>query len=226
MSTSSVSDSTTQQILANLARQTSTTDTTSTTDDAQTRFLTLLTAQLQNQDPMNPMDNAQMTSQLAQISTVSGIEQLNSTLSTLLDSQQSSQAVAAASLVGHAVLVPGSNLTLTDSGALGGYELGSAADDVTLSIKDSSGLEVANIDLGSQDAGTHSFTWDGTAIDGSAAATGGYTVTVTAKQGDSTVTSQALQLGAVTSVVPGTSGVDLQVGSLGIYSMSDIKQIL
>lgn len=213
-----------QDILAALAKKTTTKKT--AVEDSQNRFLTLLTTQLKNQDPLSPMDNAQMTSQLAQISTVDGIERLNATLATLISSQQSSETLQAAALVGRGVLVPGTALTLSDSGALGGYNLTSGADKVVLTITDANGLQVAQVDMGAQGAGTHSFTWDGTTASGEKAANGLYKLSVKATSGESTVTASALQLGVVSSVVKGSSGVDLEVGALGIFQMSDIMQIL
>ncbi len=223
-SVTSATTSAAQQILSDLAR----TQTTSRTkiDDAQDRFLKLLTTQLKNQDPLSPMDNAQMTSQLAQISTVDGIERLNATLSSLIDSQQASEALQAATLVGRGVLVPGAGMTLSDKGALAGYTLASAADKVLVSVTDANGLEVAQVDMGSQNAGTHSISWDGTTANGTRAANGAYRISVKAYAGESAVTSSALQLGVVSSVVRGSSGVDLEVGSLGIFQMSQIQQIL
>jgi flagellar basal-body rod modification protein FlgD len=194
--------------------------------DTQGRFLTLLTAQLRNQDPMNPLDNAQVTSQLAQISTVDGIERLNTMLGQLMDGQQSTEAMQAASLVGRGVLVPGKGLSLGDVGALGGFALETPADKVTLHIKDANGLEVASVDLGSFDAGTHDFQWDGTTLDGSRAANGKYTVSIEASTAEAAVTAEALQFGAVTSVLRGAKSTDLQVGDLGIFTMSDVKQIV
>lgn len=222
---SNAAAATAQQILAGLAR-TDTTKTTSKVDDAQSRFLTLLTTQLKNQDPLSPMDNAQMTSQLAQISTVDGIERLNATLASLIDSQQNTEALQAASLVGRGVLVEGKGLTLSDSGALGGYTLDGGADKVILTITDANGLQVAQVDLGAQAAGTHSFNWDGTAADGQRAANGSYKVSVQASAGDTQVGASALQLGVVSSVVRGVTGVDLEVGALGIFQMGDIMQII
>ncbi|MCC4115929.1 flagellar hook assembly protein FlgD [Aromatoleum toluclasticum] len=203
-------------------------DSTSSKDevDSQGRFLTLLTAQLKNQDPMNPLDNAQVTSQLAQISTVDGIERLNAMLTQLLDGQQSSEAMQAASLVGRGVLIPGSGLKLGDAGSIGGFALDVPADAVTMHIKDAQGLEVAAVDLGSFDLGTHNFQWDGTTKDGSRAANGKYTVSIEAVTGGKPVAAEALEFGAVTSVVRGTKGTDLQVGELGIFKMSDVRQIV
>ena len=193
--------------------------------DQQTRFLKLLTAQLQNQDPLNPLDNAQMTSQLAEISTVDGITQLNATLQTLLNGTADSQAMQAAALVGQAVLVPGSSLTLTSSGALGGVDLAGVADSVTVTIKDSTGAVVRTLNLGKSSAGLNQFTWDGQTDAGTAAAAGNYTVSVAANQGSSSVTATALSLGTVSSISRSGQNTSVNVGSLGSFAMSDIRQI-
>jgi flagellar basal-body rod modification protein FlgD len=213
-----------QQILSSFAR--TNTEESSVQEDAQTRFLTLLTTQLTNQDPLNPMDNAQVTSQLAQISTVDGIERLNTMLASLMEGQQSNEALQAAQLVGRGVFVPGKGLVLTEQGALGGFKLDADADNVNVSIVDANGLEVANVDLGPHLAGTHTFQWDGTAIDGTLAAEGTYAIKIAATLGDEKVSSTALELGQVSSVIRGPKSVDVQVGSLGIFQLSEIQQIL
>jgi flagellar basal-body rod modification protein FlgD len=212
-----------ESVLADLSRKK---DETSKTEDSQTRFLTLLTAQLKNQDPMDPMDNAQVTSQLAQISTVDGIERLNIMLGKIMEGQQSSEALQAAELVGRGVLVPGKGLLLTDQGAVGGFALDTPADKVTLSIRDANGLDIAEIDLGAFDTGTHNFQWDGTSMDGSRAADGKYAVTISAATAGEPVNAEMLEFGAVTSVVRGPKSIDLQLGDMGIFKMSDIRQIL
>ena len=108
----------------------SATASTSAVADQQDRFLKLLVTQLKNQDPLNPMDNAQMTSQLAQMSTVSGIEKLNATLNSLVDSVGNSQSMQAADMIGKSVLVPGSQLALSNGVAYAGINLAAAADQV------------------------------------------------------------------------------------------------
>lgn len=214
-----------EAILSGLKRKESTASETSP-ENTQMRFLTLLTAQLKNQDPMSPMDNAQVTSQLAQISTVDGIERLNTMLGQIMEGQQSNEALQAATLVGRGVLVPGNGLLLTEAGAVGGFSLEGPADGVKLTIKDSMGVEIAQISLGAFEAGTHNFQWDGTAIDGSRAADGKYSISVRAETAGEPVTSEALEFGAVTSVMRGPKSTDLQIGDLGIFKMSEIRQIL
>lgn len=195
-------------------------------EDMQGRFLKLLTTQLQNQDPMNPMENAEMTSQLAQMSAVDGIERLNKMVQSFFDSQASAEGLNAAALLGRGVLVEGSRLALTEAGAIGGFEIDTPADSVTLSVRDSSGLVVKQMVFNDVDAGSHNFVWDGTAEDGSRAADGIYTLSLSATLGEEAVGGRTLQFGPVTSIVRGASGTDLQVGDLGVFKVDDVKQIL
>lgn len=194
--------------------------------EAQDRFLKLLTTQLKNQDPLNPLDNAQVTSQLAQISTVSGIEKLNATLQALVQDSLDTQTTQAASLVGHAVLVPGNGLQLSSSAAVGGVELASAADEVTVTIKDASGLVVKTVAMGALSAGVHNFSWDGKTDSGAQAVDGKYSIAIAAKQGGESLTATALTLGAVRSVIRDSQSFSLDLGTLGAYTMDEVKQIL
>lgn len=210
---------------------TASTKTSSTTNESQSRFLTLLTTQLKNQDPLNPMDNAQMTSQLAQISTVDGIERLNATLSKLITGQTESQTLQAAALVGHGVLVAGSDMTLKSGAAAAGFELEKPADFVNIDIKDANGIVVRTLRQTAVDAGVNSFTWDGKNDGGGAVADGQYSFAISAKQGADDVKVTRLELGVVDSVSIDGMGTSVNIGKLnskdlGKFSMAEIKQIL
>lgn len=227
MSTTTTSPSaatTASSILAQYGqRETSKSVTAGAVEDMQNRFLTLLTTQLKNQDPLNPMDNAEVTSQLAQMSTVQGIEKLNALVSGLADTAQMTDM---ASLVGRGVLVAGNQITLTSSGGIGGVDLPSDASSVKVTITDQSGLTVRTLDLGSLEAGSHNFVWDGKADDGQAAQPGIYKLKVEAKNGSDTVNATTLQLGQVTGIVKGPKSTDLQVGDLWIFTLDEVKQIM
>lgn len=123
-------------------------------------------------DPLNPLDNTEITSQLAQMSTVQGIEQLNKQFSSLVESLAQTQAVQASSLIGNTVLVPGSGLTLSNGEAYGGVNLANAADQVTVSILDSTGKVVQTQTLGANDAGNVLFDVDGATSSGEKAPDG------------------------------------------------------
>lgn len=205
----------------------------------QDRFLKLLTTQLQNQDPTNPMDNAALTTQIAQLSTVTGIEKLNDSMTSLMASLQTGQAMQATSLIGHSVLAPGSNITLTSdtttakdgttstsSKAVFGVQLASAADSVKVTIRDSTGKAVESIDLGAQAAGTVPIIWDGSTTAGTTAANGQYTFEVAASASGTAVTATNLSFGSVNSVSTSSTGTKLNVSNIGSINMSDVVQVM
>jgi flagellar basal-body rod modification protein FlgD len=188
----------------------------------QDRFLKLLVTQMKNQDPLNPMDNAEITSQMAQLSTVTGIEKLNETLKAFTKAQ----AFQSVDMIGHYVLAPGEHMDLAAGTALGGVELGSAADDVTVKIFDSNGNLVKTLDLDKLDAGVSAFTWDGKTDAGTAAAEGSYTFTVSAKLAGEAVDVTSLAVGKVQSVLMDDVGPALSVSGMGLVALDDIKQVL
>jgi flagellar basal-body rod modification protein FlgD len=191
--------------------------------DLQNSFLTMLTAQLQNQDPLNPMDNSQITSQMAQLSTVSGISQLNTTLQALSSSMTTA---SASSMIGQGVLVAGSTLSLSGSQAVGGVSLTQPADNVVVTITDSSGNVVNTLSLGAQQAGAVPFTWNGQTSTGTTAPDGSYTFSAQAVTGSTQTNATTLSYGTVSAITPGAQGPTLDVGSLGGFAMSAIQMIL
>jgi flagellar basal-body rod modification protein FlgD len=202
------------------------TTTLSETDITQNRFLKLLTTQLKNQDPLNPLDNAQMTSQMAQISTVNGIEKLNITLEKMMSTSSDAQAIQAAAMLGHQVLVAGTGMTVGENGqAFGGIELPQTVDNATITIKDANGLTVRTLNLGVLPAGLQDFGWDGKNDAGSPVAAGRYSFSVTAEQGGKAVSATTLELAPVTGILRDKSGVRVELGQLGNFALSDIRQI-
>jgi flagellar basal-body rod modification protein FlgD len=201
------------------------------------KFMTLLVTQLKNQDPLNPLDNAQVTSQLAQLQTVTGVNKLNTTLESLKSSYQSSEAMQATNLIGHGVLVEGSNVTLSKSQGIMGVELGTDAAAVQVNITDKTGKVVQTMDLGPQKAGIVPLAWDGVpdpnnlGSDGKPVtlADGDYTVSVVAKNtaGDTLKDAKSLSFDSVLSVTTNSAdGVKLNLPVKGAVSLADIKQVL
>ncbi|MGL4723534.1 MULTISPECIES: flagellar hook assembly protein FlgD [Enterobacterales] len=206
--------------------------TSSSASDLQSSFLTLLVAQLQNQDPTNPMDNSQLTSQLAQISTVSGIEKLNTTLGSISGQIDNSQSLQASNLIGHGVMIPGS-VVLAGANSDGsasttpfGVELTQAADKATATITDSSGKVIRTLDLGAQTAGVHTFTWDGTAADGTTVPDGAYSVSIAASTNGTQLVAQPLQFALVQGITKGSSGNLLDLGTYGTTTLDEVRQII
>jgi flagellar basal-body rod modification protein FlgD len=193
----------------------------------QDRFLTLLVTQMKNQDPLNPMDNSQVTSQMAQLSTVSGINQLNATVQALSASMTTSQSLQATSMIGHAALVPGNQIGLTNSQGVAAVELTQPADSVTVTISDAKGNPVRTLQLGSQSAaGVVNFQWDGTDNNGAKVADGNYQFSASAVLGSSNSNPTTLSFGQVSSVAMSSSGPTLGMGTLGNVALSDVRQVL
>ena len=194
--------------------------------DQEKKFLTLLMTQIKNQDPLNPMDNAAVTTQLAQLNTVSGIEKLNTTLTSLLAGYNETQAMQAAGMIGKNVMVAGNNLPLASGQAVGGIQLESKADKVTLTIKDATGKAVQITELGEQAAGNAYFAWDGKDSAGKVLADGAYTFTVDATYAGKKVEATAMQVGTVSAVVRSGTGFKLDLGTMGEFAFTDVQEII
>jgi flagellar basal-body rod modification protein FlgD len=164
------------------------------------------------------------------------VNKLNETLNTLKASYQSSEAMQATNLIGHGVLVEGSDVTLSSSKAIMGVELGSAVDNLKLVISDKNGKEVQTMDLGAQKAGVIPLAWDGVpdatkvGSDGKplTLADGKYTFQVVAtKGGDKVNDAKTLAFDSVASVTTNsTDGVKLNLPAKGVVTLADIKQVL
>ncbi|CAG2157451.1 flagellar hook assembly protein FlgD [Cupriavidus numazuensis] len=195
--------------------------------DLQSNFLKMLVTQMNNQDPLNPMDNAQLTSQLAQISTVSSMQTMNSTLNQLLSQVSASRAMDSAALIGHTVMVPGSQFSVKD-GVAGqfGVDLPSTADAVTVNVLDANGNVVRTIDMKGQTAGVHDIAWDGKNDAGVAVADGDYTFKVSATANGTSVQPVALVYGKVNSISGDSTGVLVDVGNGQQANVDDVRRIL
>jgi flagellar basal-body rod modification protein FlgD len=194
-----------------------------------TDFITLMLAQLQNQDPTSPVDSNTFLTQLAQLSEVQGITSLNSSFSALSTSLTSNQALQASSLLGHQALVNSSTATIAAGATVtGAVNVPQSTSQVTLSITDSSGALVSQINLGAQSAGLADFSWNGTTGSGSQAPAGTYTLTAQyagATSGGTAATT--LVNGTVESVSmgAGSTGLTLNVSGVGSVPFSGVQQI-
>jgi flagellar basal-body rod modification protein FlgD len=193
--------------------------------EVEDRFLKLLVTQLKNQDPMNPMENAEMTTQLAQMSTVEGINKLNASMESLLAGFQSSQTLAATSLLGHSVLTEGNVMTLADGLAGGAAELSAAADRVTVKVVSSSGQVLDTLEMGAQPAGEVRFAWDGTDANGNVLPNGQYSFAVSAVSGGSAVAVTPLALVPVSSVRMQDGNVSLELSGIGQRTLGQVRQV-
>ncbi|MDX2218631.1 MAG: flagellar hook assembly protein FlgD [Burkholderiales bacterium] len=189
------------------------------------RFLTLLVTQMKNQDPLNPLDNAQVTSQLAQINTVKGIEQMNGTLADLGLRFDAMQVLQAASVVDRNVLVGGTDMTVTDKGGAGAFELGAAADSVQIRVLDGAGNAVHVTTMADKGVGMHDFKWDGKLANGKPAAPGTYKLEITATADGKPVTPTTYVASTVTSLTRGANGFALALANGQMVGMADLKRL-
>lgn len=182
----------------------------------------LLVAQLNNQDPMNPMDNAQMTSQIAQINTVTGIQQVNDTLKSMAEQFTSLQVLQGASMVGHDVLVPGATLTRNAGVVKGAVDLAGNADSVKIEILTPGGQVIDTLNLGSLNAGRHSFEWSTASYQG----TGEPSFRVVATRAGQAIDTVSLTQDRVLSVASEAGVMTVQLQGRSSVAYSDIKAIL
>jgi flagellar basal-body rod modification protein FlgD len=199
---------------------------TASTELGQDQFLSLMIAQLKNQDPMQPMQNGEFLSQMAQFGTVSGIQDLQKSFGSLASSLQSNQALMATSLVGRAVLVPGSQLPFAGAPAGAAAELPQAAADVRVTVLDASGQVVRQFALGAQAAGTVRFTWDGLNNAGATMPAGSYTIKAEAINGTTTSALATNVVARVDSVsLGGQQGITLNLWDGTSKPLSDVKEL-
>ena len=193
------------------------------------QFLELLVAQMNNQDPLSPQENGEFIAQLAQFSTVEGIGNLNTSMESLLSGYQSSQALQASSMVGRTVIVPADQAVVdTEAGLEGQLALQQNSTNVFVNIYDQAGSLVKTINLGSQEAGMHDFTWDGTDASGNLAEPGIYTVEAMASIDVKNTQMATLLPANVDSVSLGAGGSGemlLNVAGLGSISLSNVYAI-
>ena len=170
-------------------------------------FLKMLMTQLQNQDPTQPMDTAQFTQQLVEYSQIEQQIQTNQSLSTISGNIKASAAASAIGYMGRNVTIDGQTQALAKDGALTwSYTLPSSAQAISLTVTDSAGKTVTNLQ-GNPSAGTHTVNWDGLDAKGNVAPPGNYTLTATALDGNGApITVNENTSGTVTGVSFDSSG--------------------
>ncbi len=180
-------------------------------------FLKLLVTQLQYQDPLSPEDPKDFVAQLAQFSSLeqqinsnSNLENLSKVIQNLQQSQNMAQGV---SLLGKTVKGAGNQLTVVGGKAMeASYKLPLAAKQVMVGVFDSTGQQVATLNLGVQAAGTRTFSWDGRNSQGKQVADGIYSYQVAAQDNS----GKAIQVenyftGTVDEVYQDSQGVWVKV---------------
>ncbi|MCD5974483.1 flagellar hook assembly protein FlgD [Pseudomonas phytophila] len=179
-------------------------------------FLQLLVTQMKNQNPLEPQDNGEFVAQLAQFSSLESMQNLTTTVDGIAGLYQSSQALQASSLVGRSVIVnAGSTSVDTTKGMTGSVVVPSSSTTTNVKIYDAQMNLVKTVDMGSQSAGTSSFTWDGTNEAGEKVASGNYSFVASGSL-DGAATGLATYLPAtVNSVTTGVNGGEMMLNLAG-----------
>lgn len=162
-------------------------------------FLNLLLTQLQYQDPLDPMEGVQMMDQIASLNQVEQLQVANESLEALILGMASLNNASAMQLVDREVMVVGDTFTAESGSVPFGYVLAGDADEVDVSILDSTGNVVQSWQQGETAAGLNQLTFD------QAQAGETYTVVVNATQ-------EGVEVIADCAVVGRVDGLDFSEG--------------
>ncbi|MCK1740583.1 flagellar biosynthesis protein FlgD [Bradyrhizobium sp. 139] len=186
-------------------------------------FLSLLVSELQNQNPLDATSTTDLVNQLTSYANFTSQQSINSNLNSLAGSFSSLVTLNSVNYIGHTVEAKTDTSTLSNGSATFGYSLSSAASNVSISVKDSSGSTVWT-GTGSGNAGSNSFTWDGKDSSANQLTDGGqYTISVTAT--DSTgnsVLNYTTVTGTVTGIDTSTSTPSLTVNGVSVSAANII----
>lgn len=177
-------------------------------------FLKLLTTQMTNQDPLDPMDTSEYTQQLVQYSQVEQSIQQTGKLGDILSQMLSQQMAQASSYIGREARFDSAVAGLGDGPAKWTYYVGGTPATVTATIKDAKGVTVRTVTLDPSET-QGSYEWDGTRTDGTKAAEGAYTLSISSLAADGSMLDTTINsVGVVDDVV--TDGTSIMLGVNGI----------
>lgn len=192
-------------------------------------FLKLLVAQMQFQNPLKPQDATKMSSQLAQFNMVEQQTKSNKLLQELVSAGGSSSAVqqprSGADYLGRTVTINQSNIYYNGNTRNFSAVLNEPATEARVFIMDDKGNPVRTMTLGNMAAGANPITWDGKTDSGATAATGNYTIQISASNlNGGTVSNVIQQSGIVDAVRFTNSGTKLIVAGTPV-PITDITEI-
>jgi len=180
-------------------------------------FLKMMIAQLQHQDPLNPLDGTDFTAQLAQFSSLEQLSNMNTQLETLGLYQSSLNNAQSISLIGKEITTKGNIIKVDGPSADLTYSLSEGAGKVIVNIYNEGGNLVDTLELGTQQEGKNSVTWDCSGV-----AAGDYIFEISASDanGDE-VSAYTMITGKVTGVsfeegapVLSVNGQDIPLGNV------------
>jgi flagellar basal-body rod modification protein FlgD len=202
---------------------TSSSSSSSTSSLTSNQFLSLLVSELQNQDPLNATSTTDFINQLSSYANFSQQQTINTNLSALASSFSSLVTLNSVNYIGHTVEAKTDTATLSNGSATFGYSLSSAASNVAITIKDSSGNTVWT-GTGTGNSGSNTFTWDGKDSSGNQLSDGGqYSISVTATDSaGNSVLNYTTVTGTVTGIDTSTSTPSLTVNGVSVSASNII----
>ena len=193
-----------------------------------TTFMQLMVQQLENQDPLNPQSSSASLAQLAQFDSLNQLNSVNSNLQALVSGENQAALGSAVNMVGKSVKASGNAFGYSSGSASNlSYSLPGNASSVSMDIYNSSGNLVYNTNLGAQNAGSQSFTWDGTENSGQAAPSGNYTFSVGATgSGGAAITPSTFTQATVTGLSTSSTGaVQLELSNGSTVPLSSVTNV-
>ncbi len=188
-------------------------------------FLRLFTTQLRYQNPINPMDSTEFTSQLAQFSSLEQLFNISSQLKDMLLYQNSLQNTLTTNLIGKEIKYDGDSVYLKNSATVN-YTLSSSAAKVKITIYDSSGNSVKEVELNNQAEGAQSYQWDGTDNGGNKLPDGEYTVKIEAfDSAGNQIDTDTLSSGVVTGMTFEDNITYLIINDSTKIQLSQVREI-
>ncbi|GAA3586434.1 MULTISPECIES: flagellar hook assembly protein FlgD [Marinobacter] len=193
----------------------------------QGEFMELMLAQLKNQNPLEPQDNGEFIAQLAQFSSLEEMQKVSSAVDNVVGEFRSTQALQASAMVGRTVLVPGTAAKLVSEGEIeGAVAVQASTSNLKISIKNSAGELVRQIDLGQAAKGYEKFTWDGNDANGDPLPPGKYEFVAEGSYPSGTEQLGTLISANVDSVSLGGAGeITLNLAGQGSVALADVYQI-
>ncbi len=188
-------------------------------------FLSLLTTQLKNQDPTKPLDTNEFTQQLIQYSDVEQLLQSNQKLEALLKLSSVNTSMSLINYVGKEITGKGNTTSLPAEGsARWELDVPSGVSGMTYVVKDSNGNEVYST-TGSPEAGSRSFTWDGTTSSGGRAPAGNYSLTVNATDASENAVNVGISVKGIVDGVDMSGETPVLLVNGTAFNINDVSQI-
>ncbi|SFR42792.1 flagellar basal-body rod modification protein FlgD [Marinobacter daqiaonensis] len=190
-------------------------------------FMELMIAQLKNQNPLEPQSNGEFIADLAQFSSLEEMQNLSSSVDSVVGEFRSTQALQASAMVGKSVLAPANFGVLDQSGEMTGVvNVPASTGGLTVSIQNSQGELVRQLDLGQSEAGQKAFSWDGKDGNGNSLPPGRYSVVAQGRYPEGMEQLETLMSANVDSVSLGKGGgITLNLAGMGSIALSDVQQI-